>query len=182
MCALRVEVKDPVQNWRNQKSRFELHIASMKFFTPSLFVLVYISFNSSAQDIQIPRSVMLGFEQIQPSTQAHWDLKNDFTYEAINDNQIPMSKVFYVAQFMENGHVSAHVFNGHGKYIRKEVDISSGDLPALTQFLISSELKHPISKASRWMNNDGSVNYYVRLGHQSYLFGEYGDNLGRYHL
>ena len=182
MCALRVEVKDPVQKWRKQKGRFEVDIASMKNFTRSLLPILVLSFHCIAQEFQIPRSVMLAYEQIQPSTQAHWDLKNDFTYEAISDNRIPLSKVFYVAQFMENGHVSAHVFNGHGKYIRKEVDISSGDLPALTQFLITSELKHPISKASRWMNSDGSVNYFVRLGHQSYLFGEFGDNLGRYHL
>lgn len=175
-------MKDSIQNWGTTKARFGESIESMKLVFLLAAYIFILSSNANGQAIQIPTPVQQAFEEMQPETNAHWDIENDFTYEAVKSNRIPMSKVYYVAQFIENGLISAHVFNGHGKYIRKEVDIQSSELPALTQFLISSELRHPISKSSKWLNQDGSVVYFVRLGHQSYLFGEFGDNLGKYQL
>ena len=96
--------------------------------------------------------------------------------------QLPKSKLLFTGQFQENGSVSAHIFNANGNYIRKEIGIKPNEHPLLTQIYVRSEMKHPISKATRWETLDGSIEYCVTLGQRQYLFSQYGDNLGRLEL
>lgn len=88
----------------------------------------------------------------------------------------------YIGQFRENNTVAAHVFNGNGVYIRKEIGIKPNELPVLTQIYLRSKIQHPISKASRWEATDGSIEYCVTLGQRKYLFSQHGDNLGQLEL
>jgi hypothetical protein len=154
----------------------------MKLFLFIVMTSISVSVVCFAQNTDIPVAVKKSFDRIQPNTKVHWDLKNQLNGQIKSFEQLPKSKLLFTGQFQENGSVSAHIFNAKGEYIRKEIGIKPNELPLLTQIYVRSEMKHPISKATRWETLDGSIEYCVTLGQRQYLFSQYGDNLGRLEL
>lgn len=154
----------------------------MKLFLPSTITFVLLSFTSVAQNVQIPISVQKAFNRVQPNTEVYWDLENELNEGSESYADLSKSKLIYTGQFKENNSISAHVFNGKGVYIRKEIGIKPNELPILAQIFVRSKMQHPISKASRWEAKDGSIEYCVTLGQRKYLFSQHGDNLGQLEL
>ena len=154
----------------------------MTTYLTTTITCILLTITGVAQNDQVPTSVQRAFSEIQPDTQVHWDLDNQLNEKTNSFKHLPNSKLIFTGQFKENGSISAHVFNGNGTYIRKEVGIKPNELPILTQVFVRSKIQHPISKATRWEVFDGSVEYCVTLGQRKYLFSQHGDNLGQLEL